>query len=664
MYFLVLFYIEILIKNNKILIIIQRSAGDVFLSLSLVNRLYEYFQSPQIDLLVNEDTLAVAQLFPNINYIHTFSYQNKKDKRWLQEKKIIVNLYRKYDLSINLTASDRSVIYGLLAAKKTISAIEKDNYKSWWKKLLLSDYYYFDLSKHILLNNLESLKLLKINHQSILQSPIFSEEDKKKVSGKLEKLGISEFIIFHPSTQYNYKIYPKKLRDKLLGYLNNLGIPIVITGSNKLIDLNIQKELPSLSNLYNFIGETSLKEYCILSQLSIAYIGMDTLNMHIAASQNKRIFAIFGPTNLKMWSPWSNVIESAASENIPIQTYANITIFQANLPCVACGKAGCDDNHGHSDCLDNIDPKTIFNNIEDWYLSLKDKSEIQIFTETKIKPRKILLYIVYGEDQTYYDGAIFSFLTFKYWLISSDQIEIFVLTEKPEKFAGYPINILAMNSKQKNEWSLNGAYHFRIKNRGLAFVMDKLKLNERDKILFFDTDTYFHKSPMPLFDLIQSNQALFYLNEGLIYTRKRFFTYVENLEGKKIEIDGENYELSRKSALWGSLMIGITGNMRSSLEQADKLMLKLFEIVPSHTIEPFSLSETLLKKYKIVEGKNFVSLYSTSRKKQYAKNILSKFLKENMNLDIDKKVRLAQTIKIKRPLFIIIKQRLIRIISR
>ena len=111
-------------------------------------------------------------------------------------------------------------------------------------------------------------------------------------------------------------------------------------------------------------------------------------------------------------------------------------------------------------------------------------------------------------------------------------------------------------------------------------------------------------------------------------------------------------------------MIGITGNMRSSLEQADKLMLKLFEIVPSHTIEPFSLSETLLKKYKIVEGKNFVSLYSTSRKKQYAKNILSKFLKENMNLDIDKKVRLAQTIKIKRPLFIIIKQRLIRIISR
>jgi len=241
------------------------------------------------------------------------------------------------------------------------------------------------------------------------------------------------------------------------------------------------------------------------------------------------------------------------------------------------------------------------------------------------EPRKVVLYIVYGKDQAYYDGAIFSFLTFKHWILDSNQIEVVVLTEKPEAFAGYPIKTLLMSKEQKNEWSLNGQYHFRIKNRGLAFVMDKLKLKDSDKILFFDTDTYFHKSPLPLFDLIKSNQALFYLNEGLIYDRKRFFTYVENLEGKKMEIDGEAYELSRKSAMWGSLMVGIMANMRPSLDWADKLMVKFFDIVPSHTIEPFSFSVTLLRKYRIAEGKNFVSLYSTSRKKEYAKNILSNF---------------------------------------
>ena len=97
-------------KNpKKILIIVQRSNGDVFLSLSLVNQLYEHYDYPQIDLLVNDDTLPVAKLLSHVVCIHTFSYQKKKKQRWKQEKRIIQKIFRKYDLSINLTASDRSV---------------------------------------------------------------------------------------------------------------------------------------------------------------------------------------------------------------------------------------------------------------------------------------------------------------------------------------------------------------------------------------------------------------------------------------------------------------------------------------------------------------------------------------------------------------------------
>jgi len=277
--------------------------------------------------------------------------------------------------------------------------------------------------------------------------------------------------------------------------------------------------------------------------------------------------------------------------------------------------------------------------------------------------RKVILYIVYGADQGYYDGAKFSLLTFKHWS-KEEKIEIVVLTEKPQEFSNYQVKVISIPNVKKNEWSLNGKYHFRIKNRGLAYVMDELKLEEKDKIIFFDADTYFHKSPLPLFDLIQPNQALFYLNEGLIYKRKRFDVYVKHLEGKRIEIDDDFYELSKKSALWGSLMVGIMPNMRSSLEWSDLLMMKFYEMVPSHTIEPFSLSETLLKKYKLVEGKNFVSLYSTSRKKQYARTILSNFFKQNKLLNLDEKILLAQKVKITRPLFVILMQRFLRIFNK
>ena len=357
---------------RNILIIIQRSNGDVFLSTSLIETLYEYYDAPQIDLLVNDDTVEVAKLLPHINFIHTFSYSKKKNNRFKQEKKLVVSLYKKYDLSINLTASDRSVIYALLAGKKSISAIEKEKNKSWWKKLLLNNYYYFDTSKHILLNNLTSLKILKIKYD-FQQKPInLFIEDFSNIKGILNEKGIDRFIVFHPSAQYNFNIYPKNLRDKLLSLLNTLEIPIIVTGGSSEIDLKIKNEIPDLINIYNFIGETTLKDYLILSELSTAYIGMDTLNMHIAASQNKRIFAIFGSTKISMWSPWSNELETSALVNKSMQTYGKNTVFQSSLVCEICGLIGCGNSHGKNEFDFIINPEEIFNEVKHWLI----KSEI------------------------------------------------------------------------------------------------------------------------------------------------------------------------------------------------------------------------------------------------------------------------------------------------
>jgi heptosyltransferase-3 len=359
-------------KTRKILVIVQRSNGDVFLSNSLLENLYKHFHSPQIDLLVNEDTFHTASLLSYINKIITFSYKSKSENRLLQEKKIFKKIFKKYDLSINLTSSDRSVLYALIAGRKTISIVERDNKKSWWKRLFLSMYYFYDTNQHILVQNLTPLTLLGINHDFQQNGVKVSQEIVSQVKLKLIKRGIDRFIIFHPSAQYSYKIYPTESRNILLKNLSTLDIPIIISGSNNLIDLEIKLNLPTLPNIFDFIGETSIEEYIALSSLSEAYIGMDTLNMHIAASQEKRIFAIFGPTNLRMWSPWSNELKTSASDNVPLQTYSKNTIFQADMSCVACGLAGCNNNHGKSECLYSINPDFVFDEIERW---LKNSSD-------------------------------------------------------------------------------------------------------------------------------------------------------------------------------------------------------------------------------------------------------------------------------------------------
>ncbi len=357
-------------KILSILVIIQRSNGDVFLSSSLLNQLHQHFNPNSIDLLVNDDTVSIAKTLSNIRQIHTFSYDRKKNQRWRQEINIIKKIYRKYDLSINLTASDRSVLYACIASKYSISAIEKNNKKSWWKKLMLSKSYNFDTNKHIILNNLEPLTHLGVTLNNKQPIPSYSKDSESSINSKLLTLGIKNFIIFHPSAQYQYKIYPADLRSKLLEMLNRLNLPIIVTGGVNIIDSKIKKEIPILSNVFNWIGETSIDEYIALSEKSLCYVGMDTLNMHIAAAQNKPIFALFGPTNLSMWAPWSNEIQSATIENKPIQTYGNITIFQGDMPCVACGNAGCGGN-GKSDCLEKIIPMKVFDSVRSWHLNYK-----------------------------------------------------------------------------------------------------------------------------------------------------------------------------------------------------------------------------------------------------------------------------------------------------
>ena len=275
--------------------------------------------------------------------------------------------------------------------------------------------------------------------------------------------------------------------------------------------------------------------------------------------------------------------------------------------------------------------------------------------------RKILLYIVYGDKQVYYNGAKYGLLTFMNWIASDDNVEPVVLTERPEEFLNYPVKTITMSRKQIDSWSLDGQYHFRIKNRGMAFAMDELNLDKSDKLLFFDTDAFFYKSPLALYSLIKSNQAVFYRNEGLIYKHKRFNVYIEHLKKKEIEIDNTTYTLNHDASMWGSAIIGIMSNMRSSLDLADKLMLEFFKTVPAHTIEPFSLVESLkINKCNLVEGKKFVKLYSTSGRKKYASKVLSKFFTDNADKPISDQISLAQNIDVRRPIITTIKERIVK----
>jgi heptosyltransferase-3 len=351
---------------KKVLIIVQRSNGDVLLTSPLINSLKESYRDIQIDLLINDDTLAISSLLPNINHIHLYSYSwGKKGKLYkiFQEIKLGKKLYKKYDLSICVVNSDRAILYAILAAKVSIG----EGGSKGWKKKLLSHSYSSSNNQHIILNNLLCLKALNIYPKNIKFLINYSNKATNQANDILKDRGVDKFIIFHPAAQYSYKMYPLKERNILLIELSKLGFNIIITGGMSAVDQQTSQEIDSLNklnNVHNLIGKTSFEVFAALMHKAECYVGMDTVNMHVAAALNKKIYAIMGPTLPLVWGPWSNKTQSGASLSYGSEQYGNINLFQAKIPCVPCGMAGCDDKHGKSECLFQISPEIILSRIK------------------------------------------------------------------------------------------------------------------------------------------------------------------------------------------------------------------------------------------------------------------------------------------------------------
>ena len=77
---------------SRILIIIQRSNGDVLLSASLLDQLYKNFNPDIIDLLVNDDTIGVAKTLPSVIKL-LLSLIEKNKKIDLNRKKVLLKKF-------------------------------------------------------------------------------------------------------------------------------------------------------------------------------------------------------------------------------------------------------------------------------------------------------------------------------------------------------------------------------------------------------------------------------------------------------------------------------------------------------------------------------------------------------------------------------------------
>jgi len=272
--------------------------------------------------------------------------------------------------------------------------------------------------------------------------------------------------------------------------------------------------------------------------------------------------------------------------------------------------------------------------------------------------QKYLLYVAYGSDELFYQGIIISLLSAIYVCPKQHMPIVVVISQRPELFNDYPVVNIPLTENMFNEWSLNGQYHYRIKNRALAYALSYLNIGEQDKILMLDADAYFVKSFLSLYEKIDNNHTVMFLNEGPI-TGKHYQEYLEHYYGKSLTLaNGEHYQLELQARMWGSLMIGINGGHGYLIEQADQLMKAFEAIAPVRTIEQFALAESLEKETTIVEGKRYIKHYSHRGGKAYARLKIQQFLALHQHKPLAQQLNHYRQLNLKRDFISFLKQKL------
>jgi heptosyltransferase-3 len=329
--------------------------GDVLLSTPVIRSLRLAWPQAKIDVLVFEHTEGVLLRNPDIHHVITVPAR----PGFLAHLRLILSLFRRYDLALTTLLGDRPTLYAWIAGKTRIG-MQDGSSKERWKQQLLSRWAKFDhVNTHTVLTNLGLTDVLGIqrSHEIVVA---WNASDEKSVTGVLPfDIGAETFAVLHMFPKFSYKMWHRDGWIELARWLKENEIRSVLTGSSDPDELvyvgQLFRSMPS--GTVSMAGKLSLAESTFLISRAKCYVGPDTALTHMAAALGTPTVALFGPSNPVKWGPWPKgyVEDRNPYKMRGTQRVNNVVLLQGEGECVPCMEEGCERNNASlSACLQNL----------------------------------------------------------------------------------------------------------------------------------------------------------------------------------------------------------------------------------------------------------------------------------------------------------------------
>jgi heptosyltransferase I len=247
-------------------------------------------------------------------------------RRWLELWRSIRWARRQsFDLVIDLQCLARSAIFGWLAnGKLTIGLDEsREGARAFYDLIVPRASYY----THAVDWYLSVLPLLKVPvHWNFEWLPKRSEVA-LRVQEKWPQIKRGRWIILQPGARWLNKRWPVEHFAELTKRLaaRHTGVNFAILGGAEDETLGQTIAEPEPERCLDLTGKLSLPEMVEWIRFSELMVTNDTGPMHVAAALQKRIVALFGPTEPARTGPYGQIRNA----------------LQLHLPCVPCMRSRC-----------------------------------------------------------------------------------------------------------------------------------------------------------------------------------------------------------------------------------------------------------------------------------------------------------------------------------
>lgn len=301
---------------RRILIIRLQHHGDVLLATPIFSALKRHFPGVEVDAMVFAETAPMIQANPDLTHIWKLPRSKEAGRGWSRlsaNLKLLQAVRRRgYDWVLHMDDRWPGAWAALASGAHTrVSYLlpKRDNFL--WARIFPQRIPTTD-SGHVVERNLAFLRELgvPVDEQDTQCHMAFAPTDEVLSRQALSEAGISgDYILVHPTSRWFFKCWEDGRFAEVIMQLAQSGHKIVLTAAPSPKEMALISNILSLAphpNIVSLAGKLTLPALAATISKAKLFIGVDSAPMHMAAALDVPTVALFGPTDVEAWRPWSD----------------------------------------------------------------------------------------------------------------------------------------------------------------------------------------------------------------------------------------------------------------------------------------------------------------------------------------------------------------------